>query len=462
MNTNLSKPCVMRDHLFISYAWEDGALAEWLVRKLTAEGFRVWCDRFKLLGGERWPKDIDKAIKERTFRMIALLSRHSLHKENPCKERQMALILSKERKEDFLIPLNVDGQYPTDLGWELSDINYIRFDDWAAGLKQLLKKLASIDAPKPLGESGRSIAAVTFLSSCNVIQEVPETLYTNCLPVTNLPEVLYRHRLSRALSQEENLLLEGRWAFYPVDGSNVLAFAEPPVDFAPNLVFSRAGGVVWRDVHKVDGIRSSDVVSNLIKRSLIVQCTSLGLIRSDDRKMSYFPSGLVPKDKIKYRSYKGKERRTPVGVLGERKVGKERVRFHLGVTFRVRQNILPGFAIELKLRLFITNTLGQPLEAKTASARRRTIAKGWWNHHWLSRQLAVVEFLSSSSGEIVIGTLPQEQIRIGGTLLTETIIPSINDDALESLRAKVKAISAALERSGDGEDASEDVEEVKL
>ena len=38
-----------RDHLFISYAWEDSQLAEWLALKLTAEGFKVWCDRLKLL-----------------------------------------------------------------------------------------------------------------------------------------------------------------------------------------------------------------------------------------------------------------------------------------------------------------------------------------------------------------------------------------------------------------------------
>jgi hypothetical protein len=30
-----------RDHLFISYAWENGAFAEWLALKLTAEGYRV-------------------------------------------------------------------------------------------------------------------------------------------------------------------------------------------------------------------------------------------------------------------------------------------------------------------------------------------------------------------------------------------------------------------------------------
>jgi hypothetical protein len=58
-----------RDHLFVSYAWEDGALAEWLTLKLTAEGYRVWCDRFKILGGEM----IDIDVIEEAFRMLHCL-----------------------------------------------------------------------------------------------------------------------------------------------------------------------------------------------------------------------------------------------------------------------------------------------------------------------------------------------------------------------------------------------------
>src|SRR3989442_1007328 len=69
-----SRLCAMteateRDHLFISYATEDAALAEWLTLKLTAGGYRVWCDRVKLLGGESYPRNIDAAIEKRTFRM---------------------------------------------------------------------------------------------------------------------------------------------------------------------------------------------------------------------------------------------------------------------------------------------------------------------------------------------------------------------------------------------------------
>jgi len=205
---------VDRDHLFISYAWEDGALAEWLVRKLTAAGYRVWCDRFKMLGGERWPKDIDRAIKTRTFRMIALLSAASINKENPSKERQMALTLSKERKEDFLIPLNVDGLRPRELGWELSDLDYIAFEHWASGFEQLLKKLESISAPRLRAAEGPALAAKTFLPP-NVLRDVEEPLYANCLVVTTIPEVVQRFTLSRPLAAVERSALETRWAFFP-------------------------------------------------------------------------------------------------------------------------------------------------------------------------------------------------------------------------------------------------------
>ena len=63
-----------RDHLFISYATEDAALADWFARRLASAGYAVWYDRFKLLGGEPWPQDIEAAIDQRTFRMLALIS----------------------------------------------------------------------------------------------------------------------------------------------------------------------------------------------------------------------------------------------------------------------------------------------------------------------------------------------------------------------------------------------------
>ena len=124
-----------RDHLFVSYASEDGEFAEWLTLKLTGEGYRVWCDRLKLLGGESYPRDIDRAIGTQSFRMIAVLSKHSLLKENPVKERAKGHAISRQEKIDFVIPLLIDDTRPDQLDWMTSDLTYINFrDSWARGL----------------------------------------------------------------------------------------------------------------------------------------------------------------------------------------------------------------------------------------------------------------------------------------------------------------------------------------
>ena len=114
---NPSKLGIKADHLFVSYAVEDAQFAKWLTLKLTAEGYKVWCDRVKLLGGESYPRDIDEAIKKQTFRVLALLSYDSIDKPNPRKERTLAHNISRDRELDFIIPIKVDQIKPAELDW---------------------------------------------------------------------------------------------------------------------------------------------------------------------------------------------------------------------------------------------------------------------------------------------------------------------------------------------------------
>lgn len=59
-----------RNMLFISHAWEDFEFTKWISLKLAKEGFGVWCDLTKLLGGENWPKEINKALQRRTCKFL--------------------------------------------------------------------------------------------------------------------------------------------------------------------------------------------------------------------------------------------------------------------------------------------------------------------------------------------------------------------------------------------------------
>lgn len=447
-----------RDHLFISYAWEDGALAEWLVRKLTAEGYRVWCDRFKILGGERWPKDVDVAIKTRTFRMLGLLSEYSLEKLNPCKERQMALTLCKERDEEFLIPLNVDGRLPSEIGWEMSDINFIPFQSWSAGLAQLLKKLESINTPRPLGERGRDIAVETFLPK-NVLRDDEETLYSNCLRVSVLPKMILRFRLSRRLAQFETRALEQEWAFVKKNDAEVLAFTSPNREVlnkcAAECKAEEIDRIAWMGVSTVHEIRTTHLISSLVKKSLLVKCAERGLIWNDEGTAAFFPEGLLPKDAISFRNYKGNA--THVGVLGERAFGKGRFRYRLGISFWVRSNMLDALVVETKVQLKITDPSKEGLTAHGANARRKKVTKSWWNHEWLSRQLALVAFLRGTDENITIGESEGEQIQISGEFVQALVTPSIDDQALEPLAAKVEAMNFALSQDVEEDDGDSQV-----
>ena len=78
----------MRDIIFLSHANpEDNEFTLWLALRLSSEGYPVWCDLTKLLGGEDFWQNIENELRERTVKLLYVLSRiyHqilSLHQVN--------------------------------------------------------------------------------------------------------------------------------------------------------------------------------------------------------------------------------------------------------------------------------------------------------------------------------------------------------------------------------------------
>ena len=418
-----------QDHLFISYAWEDRALADWLTLRLTAEGYRVWCDRFKMLGGERFPHHIDLAIKTQTFRLLALLSRHSLNKPNPTKERTLALAISRERGIDFMIPLNVDGLKPTELNWMLSDLSYISFTNWAEGLQQLLKRLRSLDAPRPIVEQGKQFAAEIFLPS-EVLLHQPETLYTNCLRFERIPSMLRFFRFTRQPTPAELDTLSNTWAFYPLDEVRVFAFEAP--DRLPRGSLELLRESPWREVQEVEGVVTINIISNLLRQSLICKLISKGLRRDPESGLIYFPPGAVKNNRIFFINERG--RSVPLQTVGVRKFQGGPYRYHLAPTFRVRQDVESSFVAQLKVRLFLTDVKGNRLDAASALVRRKALTRNWFNHQWLSRQLAICAYLSEGREKIAVGQSTTDPIVLEAMPIHGDVPISINERYLAPLR----------------------------
>jgi len=153
--------------------------------------------RGKAPRGESYPIDIDRAVKDQTFRVVALLSRASLAKPNPVKERTLALSIARQRKINFLVPLNVDGLKADELDWMTSDRAFIPFrHNWAEGFSRLLKRLNSIRCPRPLASRGAQL-----VSDWIAVRDAPycrnEVLTSNLLQFTSIPDSIWRVELPK-------------------------------------------------------------------------------------------------------------------------------------------------------------------------------------------------------------------------------------------------------------------------
>lgn len=380
-----------KDHLFISYAWEDSAFVDWLALKLTAAGYLVWRDQTKLLGGEPYPTDIDEAIKASTFRLLAILSRHSINKSNPRKERTLALNLGRERGEpDFLIPLNLDGLRPTELDWMTSDLTFIPFfPSWSEGLAKLFKKLDSVHAPKPL--DGRALVSA-WVAQRDHPAERPERLWSNSFPILEMPmhlvylrsagEPLFRFFNSIPFVRENDLSF---WAF------------EVPEDLPQSVEIEK---ISWFPSSPNDDLARK--VVRLLRLYMWNHCLRRGLRRTKEEKRTYcyFSEEEDGKRKLFFTSYSG--RKSWVNAVGQRKfrIGPgivETSRYHLSPDFLPRLFLFPEPAFCLSIHVHLTNEDGLALPPRKAFRRRKKICGAWWNHQWLSRQLGIMQWLSDGS-----------------------------------------------------------------
>ena len=446
----------MRDHLFLSYATEDWGFVEWLALRLTSEGYRVWCDRFKLLGGESYPRDIDAAIKDRTFRFLTVLSHHSVKKTNPLKERTLALNLARERKENFVIPINLDGLSPSDLDWMVSDLTFISFHlSWAEGLAQLLKQLGESNAPKGFA-NGRS-AAASWFESKGLVNAKEERLWSNVSEITELPTDIYRYEMEEIISDEERLKLLGVWPHF-AEREICWSFVYPSEELIERYRLKERGRITDRKSARSADISVRQVSIRVFNQSLRSHCLARGLKVTSDGGLCYFPEGLLPSNRLTFLSYDNQT--TWVRTVGVRNfktvMGKEPCRYHLAPYVRIWLDHEFGSLLQIRVRLFLTTLEGVPIEKKAALRRRKRICRAWWNYEWLSRTLAILHFLAGNASAIQIGTSEPQRIVISKQPLQFQIRWGINESLLEASKPESEeSDETILELTDDESDEKE-------
>jgi hypothetical protein len=187
---------------FFSYARKDAAFVLHLAKELREVGINLWLDQLDILGGQRWDRAVEDALKT-CQGMIAVLSPEALASNNVMDEVSYALEEGKT-----VIPILL---HSCTIPFRLRRVQYINFTtDYQTGFAQLLRALR-IDQPLPPRAPAvpeETVVQDVIASSQEILREVPtrEPLPRRAEPVepaSAVPEETLRpeeqHRFSHHL-----------------------------------------------------------------------------------------------------------------------------------------------------------------------------------------------------------------------------------------------------------------------
>jgi hypothetical protein len=159
----------------------------------------------------------------------------------------------------------------------------------------------------------------------------------------------------------------------------------------------------------------AEIESYLVKRGLKRHDMSSG-------EAFYFPSGLVPNNKVTYLAASG--RKTNKNVVGRSE--RNLVNWHLAM----KVNVVLGHTPFVRFKPYICfSEDGQRAisDPKRTSAIRRRFCKNWWNKQWRQLQQAFCAFLSDGNAEVVIA-FGDNQLVLEASLLELVAARRMPDD----------------------------------
>lgn len=396
--------------LFLSHANpEDNEFSRWLALQLANEGYPVWCDLTKLLGGEDFWADIEQAIRDKTKKFLYVLSRSSNRKPGPLQELQVALSVARQAGlSDFVIPILIDDLPHTGTNIQLARLNAIPFNQgWATGFRTLLEKLQKDQVAKDPRFTPNAVAAwweSQTSSECEVIQE-PEEYLSNWFPIRNLPPTIYFHLVT---PYDPRLLNMGRFP-YPArrHGVAIVSFADAgslssatsSCPISASHAVSTDDFLTGRAAPSV--LRSQDarnILSDLLRKSWENYVGSKGLLKYSLANRSiaaFFADGLLPNNKVAV-PRAGAGPRNVVGFSTRKdRNGNVVGRTYWHFALECRPTIIPDLAFAAISHVLFSDDGRSIWTSKARLHRsRRSECKDWWNPEWRDRSIGVMKWLA--------------------------------------------------------------------
>lgn len=400
-----------RDILFIMKASPaDDEFALWLAPKLEAEGYQVFADILTLQPGDRWRREVSRALEHRAAKVLLVCRKATADDQAMQDDIDIALDVAKTLDDGrFIIQLRLEqGRKVKGLGDAIT-VDFVR--GWGDGLNTLLETLKRQRVPKrtddltidPNWEIFRRRGAI-------LLKNEPERLTSNWLRIVQAPDAIHFYEASGGIDPDRLKRMAATHA-YPVavQGRGLLTFeSQEAIDavFATVGHFKRKRSIpldrfVSEGDHKL-GLEkqpAQNIINVMMKQAWFQFCKDQGLIEYQ------FSGGVGFHASSKVAAI---GQRIPWGKQGDHRSSmlRNRAKGHIwqfGVT--ALPAFWPFWHFKLKSRVLFAGDNGTPEGLEINDKRkmhrlRRTVCKGWRNKQWHGRMLAFLELISRESAYI--------------------------------------------------------------
>ncbi len=418
-----------RPLIFISHANpEDNAVAQWLSTRLAIEGYNVWSDITRLIGGEVFWDSIEEIIREKAACVIVLLSKEGHEKPGVLDEVNVAVATERRYSlRNFVIPVRVDKLPFSSIRANLARKNIIDgSENLASALNELLSALEQINVPRVTSKASETLSAWrTQAVDTRQLhdQEQWNCLVENSIAVIRWPTAVRRFVTSDFSYEHVSPLVRDRLAIAPGPrGHFTFASAE---ELKKSLSLNRypecsgealVSSVVSGDasgIFRCDQRDLMNVVTSLVRQSWESACRAKGLdeYRLANNKVCFFcRKGFAPKNEVRFLDRMGKTRRRALVGRSE----KRGVFWHFGVEAHF---VVSAGIIRLRPHVVFSEDGATPIESPSKQhSLRRSFCRNWWNDRWRDLLIAFTKHLSDGEDVWSLPVSTDQSLDVSGNL----------------------------------------------
>jgi len=338
----------------------------------------------------------------------------------------------------FIIPVRIDDTAFSDFPIQVHQLNAIDFSKgWGAKLPELLDTLEADDVPKFPNEQAQNFEKwrASYVRSSSVVENSPEPVLTNLLPVLGMPQWINFFEHNEEVSRVNSLLREKKIpaaqsfrlivSFLDLPSLAALSPESGGLRVRARISFEKflAGGSA--EVTAPQRSEARKIATFLFRQHIENYLESRGLKRfeSSSAPSFYFPAGLVENNKVPYISASG--RKTNKNVVGR----SERNKVHWHLAMKVNVSLGPPALVRFKPYVcFSEDGLNAINDPKKTSPIRKRFCKNWWNEHWRQLQVAFCVFLSGEADRLEIDLSGEGKLIVSGKLLELVAARKMPDD----------------------------------